>query len=129
MRTHVRIISVIDVILGALTILGGFAVVAASIGALTTTTATTAGTLGTVGFFSGLFVIGVGILGIVVGVKLGELRNWARITQIIYGALQLVNFPVGTIFGVYCLWAMLSEEGRMLFAEQPEKPKEMRRAA
>lgn len=129
MNTHIRVIGVIDIVLGSVTALGGVALLIAFLtGALTLDGASTAaaGAIMGASLFVSTFLIAVGILGIVVGIKLGDHENWARVTQIIFGVLQLFNFPLGTAFGVYSLWAMLSEEGRELFQDQPER---LRRAA
>jgi len=130
MQTHVKIISVLDIILGALTAIGGVFLLFAGpalIASLQGISVTAAAGTTAAGVILGLFVIAVGILGIVVGSKLNEYRNWARVTQIIYGVLQLVNFPLGTAFGIYSLVIMLSEDGKALFAQKPEE--RIRRAA
>lgn len=124
MNTHIKIISVIDIVLGGLTVLAGVALFLAFVTgavAVEQAAAATAGAILAAGIFSSLFVIAVGILGIVVGIKLTEHENWARITQIIFGIIQLVNFPLGTAFGIYSLWAMFTEDGRALFERQPEE--------
>ena len=43
-------------------------------------------------------------------------RRWARILAIILSALCLVEFPVGTIFGVYTLWVMFNKRTEALFS-------------
>ena len=129
MNTHVKVISVIDIVLGSVTALAGvvllFAFLTGAV-ALNQTSTAAAGAIMGVTLFASTFLIALGILGIVVGIKLVEHENWARITQIIFGVLQLFNFPLGTAFGVYSLWAMLSDEGRALFEHKPEQ---IRRAA
>ncbi len=129
MNTHVRVISVIDIVLGSVTVLAGVALLIAFLtgaAALSQTSAVTSGVLMGATLFGSTFLIALGVLGIVVGIKLVELVSWARIAQIIFGVLQLFNFPLGTAFGVYSLWAMLSDEGRELFEHKPEQ---IRRAA
>lgn len=127
-NTHIRVISVIDIILGALTALGGlilfFALVAGSVSFAETSAANT---ILVAGIFASLFLIAIGILGIIVGIKLADHESWARIVQIIFGIFQLFNFPLGTAFGIYSLWAMFSGDGRDLFEYHPEE--ETRRAA
>jgi len=129
MNTHIRVISVIDIVLGSVTALAGVVLLFAFLtggAALNQASVATAGVIMGVTLFAGMFLIALGILGIVVGVKLVEYESWARVAQIIFGVLQLFNFPLGTAFGVYSLWAMLSDEGRALFEHKPEQ---MRRAA
>ncbi len=131
METNIKVISVIDIILGALTILGGLALLVASIAgsaAISGASVVSAGTILAAGIFSSLFVMAVGVLGIVVGIKLTEHASWARVAQIIFGILQLFNLPLGTAFGIYSLWAMFSREGEALFKRQPGE-EHVRRAA
>jgi len=123
-NTHIRVISVIDIVLGVFTVLGGLGLFFA-LGFASFEQSAVAGTLRATGVFAGLFVIALGVLGIVVGIKLAEHQSWARVFQIIFGIFQLVNIPLGTAFGIYSLWAMFSERGKVLF----EHPEEVRRAA
>jgi hypothetical protein len=132
METHIKVLSVIDVILGALTaIVGAGLVVAlglAGVGIdLTEAPGGVAGAafLGVAGVISGLVLLAIGVFGIVVGLNLRARKHWARVAQIIYGALQLPNFPFGTAFGIYSLWAMLSRSGQAEFeyAESRERRK------
>ncbi len=129
MNTHVRVISVIDIVLGSVTALAGVALLIVFLtgaAALNQTSTVAAGAIMGATLFASMFMIALGILGIVVGIKLVEYESWARVAQIIFGVLQLFNFPLGTAFGVYSLWAMLSDEGRALFEHKPEQ---IRRAA
>lgn len=129
MNTHVKVISVIDIVLGSVTILAGVALLIAfltSAAAFNQASTVAAGALMGATLFASTFLIALGILGIVVGIKLVEYESWARVAQIIFGVLQLFNFPLGTAFGVYSLWAMFSDEGSALFEH---KPKQIRRAA
>lgn len=42
-------------------------------------------------------------------------RPWARILGIVFAAIDLFAFPIGTALGVYTLWALLHPEGAALF--------------
>lgn len=117
MEQHVKIISVIDIVFGILGVIAGVIMTFAFIvgGAVVGTAGEQgAGGLGalvaSLGLVGGLFVMGLGALEIVVGVHLRDHRPWARIAQIIYGVISLPGFPIGTVFGVYVLWAMLNKE-------------------
>ena len=52
---------------------------------------------------------------IVAGWGLLKHRRWARIIGIVVAALSLVRFPLGTAFGVYALWVLLSKRTEALF--------------
>jgi len=66
-----------------------------------------------VGLF--LFLLAVTLTGIIAGVGLLRFRPWARILTIVLSALNLMNFPLGTLVGAYGLWVMLSRETEPLF--------------
>ncbi len=59
----------------------------------------------------GTFVLGilvvVSIPGILAGWGLLKRKSWARILALVIGFLSLMNFPFGTMLGVYTLWALL----------------------
>jgi len=52
------------------------------------------------------FVCGWGLL---------RFRGWARILAIILGAIALIEFPIGTLFGVYVLAIMFRKDTEALF--------------
>jgi hypothetical protein len=53
--------------------------------------------------------------GIIAGVGLLKYKAWARILAIILGLLNLPGFPIGTLVGVYTIWALLDTEAQALF--------------
>ncbi|HEY0971592.1 MAG TPA: hypothetical protein VGE02_11550 [Gemmatimonadales bacterium] len=40
-------------------------------------------------------------------------RSWARPLAIVVGIVNLINIPLGTILGVYTLWAMFQDEVKL----------------
>lgn len=42
-----------------------------------------------------------------VGFRLREHDSRVRVAAILLGVLALISFPVGTVLGIYALWAML----------------------
>lgn len=40
---------------------------------------------------------------IIIGIGLINQRKWANIPALVYGIISLINIPVGTILGVYCI--------------------------
>ena len=61
-----------------------------------------------------------GILGIIANIAAGygllNYKSWARILVIILAILNLIWFPIGTVIGIYTLWAMFNDETKALFA-------------
>jgi hypothetical protein len=47
--------------------------------------------------------------GMLAGYGLLHRRPWARVLTIIVGALNIVNFPLGTVLGIYALWILLQQ--------------------
>lgn len=45
-------------------------------------------------------------------------RNWARILTLIMAGLGLMNIPLGTLLGVYIIWALVQPEAVKLFEEE-----------
>jgi len=56
---------------------------------------------------------------LVCGWGLLKTRRWARMLAIILAAVCLVEFPAGTVFGVYTLWVMFNKKTETLFAGGP----------
>jgi hypothetical protein len=70
-------------------------------------------------FFAGSFFAVVLVMTLVLGILPSLVAGWGLLkgneigkwTAIILGVLWLTGFPLGTAFGVWTLWALLSEEG------------------
>ena len=50
------------------------------------------------------------LAGLIGGIGLLAYRKWARILVLIMAALGCLNFPLGTIKGVYSLWVLMQDE-------------------
>ena len=122
METHVKVLAVLYIIFGVLgTLLGlGLMALLSFIGAAGAASDPDAWMalpiLGLTGAALGAFILILSLPGVIAGVGLLKFRPWARILTIILSALNLVNFPFGTIVGGYGLWVMLSQDGARLFA-------------
>src|SRR5581483_10756852 len=122
MRDHVRIVGILNIIMGCFTALIGIVIflflggagVVASMSDYTN------------GQFSGSLITLIGVCvaavflvlalpSILGGWGLLEFKPWARLLIIIVSIFHLFNFPFGTALGVYGLWVLLSEQGRLLF--------------
>jgi hypothetical protein len=53
---------------------------------------------------------------IALGAGLLNYRPWARSIGTVIAIIELLNFPVGTVLGVYALWVLLSPETDPLFS-------------
>jgi hypothetical protein len=52
----------------------------------------------------------LGIPSLIAGIGLMKQKGWARTLAIALGVLALVCFPLGTVAGLYTLWALTREE-------------------
>lgn len=122
MKQHVTIVGAlytafgiigVFVALASLVFFGGLAGIARLVGDPEAARAVTV--LGAVAVMLFVVITVLSIPGIVVGVGLLKFRKWARIGGILLSALNLLNFPFGTVLGGYGLWVLLNEEMESLF--------------
>jgi hypothetical protein len=65
------------------------------------------------------FLLIVSLPGLITGFGLLSYKPWARIVGIVLAVLQLLHFPLGTVFGIYALWVLLNNETERMFAGSP----------
>ena len=124
MRTHVKVLAVLQIVLGVLGLLTAlffmmvFGGAAGIVGAQAAPdeAAIAVPIIGVVGTGLSFFILALSIPGIIVGVGLLQFRPWARIVGIVLSILLLIHFPIGTAVGVYGLWVLLTGETEKLFA-------------
>jgi hypothetical protein len=127
METHVKVLAVVYLVFSALGTLAAFIVaavfgvagVATAAGATGHDAAIALPIIGLTGTALCAFLLVVSLPGLAAGVGLLNYRPWARILTIVLSALNLINFPLGTIVGAYGLYVLLSEEGSRLFKALP----------
>ena len=113
MKTHIQVVALLHIALGALSVIGAI-VLFACLGLAGTIVLTqgepgAAGILGLVAIIAcGLLVL-LGLPGIIGGWALLTERRWGRPLVIVLGVLSLFNIPIGTAVGIYTLWALLSD--------------------
>src|SRR5262249_51776316 len=56
-----------------------------------------------------------GVVHVVVGVPLRRRQAWARLVALMLGSVGLVLLPYGRAVGVYGLWGLWNEKGKVLF--------------
>ena len=124
MRDHLKILGWLYLVSGGLVLL-----LAAVFGTLFGVAGVIAGgeeggaLIGGLGLVFALFIAVMGIPSLICGWALLNYKPWARMLGIILSALQLANFPVGTLIGGYGLWVLLNDESRrMLEAGDPRYP-------
>ena len=70
-----------------------------------------------IAFVVGGILLLISSLGIITGWGLLKRKSWARILAIVTGFLNLLNFPLGTMMGVYTIWVLLQDGASDYFAE------------
>jgi hypothetical protein len=77
---------------------------------------------GGVFMFIGLGLVGMLALfslpGLVAGVGLLQHKRWAKVLAMVLGVIGLLNFPLGTLLGIYTLWFGLQAEADALFVRR-----------
>lgn len=68
----------------------------------------------------GVLMLVLGLPGIVAGYGLLKRKSWARFLALVLGVVGLVNFPVGTVIGVYTILVLWPQPANEYFA--PRQP-------
>lgn len=122
MRTHNQIIAWLHIVFGGLYVLGGLVawLVFVGIGGAAAASGGQEGlavlaAFGGIGTFIMLFVLVLGLPGVIIGWGMLQHQPWARIGGILLSIINLLNVPIGTILGVYGLVILCNEETARLY--------------
>lgn len=117
LNQHVKIIGWLNVAGAALFLLIGAFVFLLLVGVgAASGDAEAVSVLSVVATFVGGFMLVMALPVLAAGYGLLKRRSWGRILGIIVGVLNLPNFPLGTIIGVYSLWVLLQSEAEDYFS-------------
>jgi hypothetical protein len=110
-KQHVTVVAALNIGLGALgLVLGMIAfVVLAGIGLLSGDPDAMPVLTFIAVIAAGFFLI-TSVPDIIGGIGLVKRQSWARILVLILSVLKLINFPLGTIVGVYSIWVLMQDE-------------------
>jgi hypothetical protein len=123
MNTHVKVLGVLFIALSAfgllLALFLGFALGTAAgiVGASASPedAAVALPIIGITGTALMVFLLVISLPGLIAGWGLLNFKPWARILAIVLCAINLINFPIGTVLGIYGLWVLLSKDSERLF--------------
>ena len=121
MSTHIKILGWLLIIRGVLRLLAALGIFASSfLGGLFS--GHLFGALGGIlgGAVLALLAFLSGVAGLAAGTGLLQRQSWARTLAILISLFSLIEWPVGTIIGVYGLWVLLRSEGAARFHTQSE---------
>ncbi len=126
MRDHIKILGILNIVLGSLSALAGLVILVASgtVAGLIAAAINSADGSGTpfiaapliaaIGFGIAIFFVVLGLPAIIGGWGLLHYRPWSRILMLIVSAFHLLHVPIGTAIGIYGLWVLTTEEGSRL---------------
>jgi hypothetical protein len=117
MKEHVTVVGALCIGLGALGVVLAIIVfvVLAGVGVLS-------GDREALPILTFIAVVSAGFLAIISvpdiigGIGLLRRQPWARILVLILSVIKLINFPLGTIVGIYSIWVLMQNEVVELFA-------------
>lgn len=130
MREHVKIVAILNIVLGSLGALAGLGILVAAGGLASfiaaqvdsADAAEAAPIVAAIGLALAIFLFALALPSIIGGWGLLGFRPWARILMIVISALELLHVPIGTALGVYGLWVLLSDQTRVLFETRGRYP-------
>ena len=120
MRTHISIVAALHIVMGILQLLVvGVLCLFVMGGGMFSGDLQAAAITGVLGIVLICFFTLISLPGILGGLGLLKLRNWARILMIVISILDLFCFPFGTLLGAYSLWVLFNVETTELFDPHP----------
>ena len=119
MRTHIKVVGIVNLIYSAIGILAAAGVLLGGIFSSLATLNPIVLVVGTVTSALIAVVIGaISVFGLVAGFALLNHQQWARYVILFVSALRLFRWPWGTLFGGYSIWVLMHDDTRQLFAMQ-----------
>ena len=128
MREHIRILGILNIIMGALGVLIGLGILLVMGGVAGVITAAlrsandpdyqngivAAPIVATIGVAIAVFFFILSLPAILGGWGLMNFRPWSRILMIIVSVFHLFHVPIGTAVGIYGLWVLLNTESQRI---------------
>ena len=122
MEQHIKVLSVLYIIMGILGIVVAVAFLLLGAGAAATILSQEQGPDAQVGAaWAGGCITAIAVLlglmsipSILTGWGLSQRKSWARILGIILAVLSLPSFPIGTAIGVYALVILFNDESKRI---------------
>jgi uncharacterized Tic20 family protein len=64
-------------------------------------------------------VLAIAAIGVTAaGIQLMKLKQWSPPVIIILSSMMLFVFPIGTLWGAYCIWVLSHKNAKGIFDEQ-----------
>lgn len=128
MRDHIKILGILNLVMGSFAALAGLVVLSimGTVGGIITASihSATDGDFGNsavagpiialIGTCIAVFLLLLAAPSLIGGWGLLRFRPWSRILMIVVSALHLFQVPLGTALGVYGLWVLVNDETRRI---------------
>lgn len=122
MREHIRILGILNIIMGCLTAALGVIALIVMGGVATFLSQSQAdysngvapSVIAAIGFAAGIFFLVLAAPSIIGGWGLLKFKPWSRVLMIIVSIFHLLHIPLGTALGVYGLWVLFSDDARRI---------------
>jgi hypothetical protein len=115
-RTHIKVVGLINLLYSALGLLAAAGVLFGSLFGSIASFNPLVMVVGTVaGVAMAAIVGGISLFGLIAGFALLNHQEWARWVIMFVSVLRLFRWPWGTLFGGYSLWVLTHEETRDIF--------------
>lgn len=125
METHVKVLGVLQIAMGAFGLVGACLLVLVFGGAAGIVSASgdpqatiAVPIIGITGIALVLFLLALSLPSIIVGIGLLGRRPWARVAGIVLSIFGMMLIPFGTVLGIYGVWVLFSKDTEKLFAPQ-----------
>ena len=120
MEQHFKIVAILQIVMGVLSISIGLLVLGIIAGAGAFASAMSGNHLamlvtGTVGVAIAGILMLLSLPSIIAGIGLMKRQEWARILTIVLSIFHLFHIPFGTAVGVYSLWALFQPDAKAYF--------------
>ena len=123
MRDHIKILGILNIVLGSIGALLGLVILAVGGAAGVAGVVAQSGQdvdvrvlpiIAAVVFAVAIFFFVLSLPSIIGGWGLMKFKPWSRILMIIVSIFNLFHVPLGTALGVYGIWVLFSDEGRRI---------------
>jgi hypothetical protein len=128
MRDHIKILGILNIVMGGLTALAGIIVFLAmgglagflAMGVPDTSSQdaesarAVAPFMGLIGGIVAVFLLAIGFPAILGGWGLLKFKSWSRVLMLVISGLHLLSVPFGTALGIYGLWVLLKDQSTQL---------------
>jgi hypothetical protein len=119
MEQHITVLGVLHIAWGALGILSAILIFTVVAGAGMISGDPEAMAITSIVGLSVSFCLFVPCLpGLIGGIGVLKYRQWARITLLVVGFINLLIIPFGTILGIYTIWVLMNIEVKDMFNER-----------